>query len=151
MPLIQCTEQSRQSLEDFYKSFIPDMVNTFVDIGSPMLNVIKLINNTFKNTVIYGLTSHATLQLLNKDSPFSPSLVALNGLQTAPNGQRNEYFIEYLMTADKQPWPFAKVRGVTTTLDDLRCYIIIAMTESKGWTDSNELKELYNNLKTSRN
>jgi hypothetical protein len=147
MPLIQCSEQRGQSLEEFYKSLIPDNVKTFADIGSPMLNVIKLVNETFKETIIYGLTSHATLLLLNTDSSISPWFVAINGLETAPNGQRNEYYIEYIMTSDKQPWADAKVKGGTTSLDKLRKYIIIAMTESKGWTDSNELKNLYQDIK----
>jgi hypothetical protein len=147
MPLIQCSDQKRQTLEDFYKSLIPDKIKTFADVGSPMLNVIKLINGTFKETLIYGLTSHATLLLLNKDSWQSTWFVALNGLQTSPNGQRNEYYIEYLMTADKQPWTDAKVKGVTTSLDELKKNIIIAMTESNGWTNSIELKKLYEDLR----
>ena len=147
MPLLQCSEQKEQSLEEFYTSIIPDRVKSFADVGSPMLNVIKLLTETFKETTIYGLTSHATLLLLNKDSSRSPWFVALNGLETVPNGHRNEYYVEYLMTPDKQPWPDAKVKGATTSLDDLRNYIIIAMTESKGWEDSAELKFLYNNLK----
>jgi hypothetical protein len=147
MPLIKCSEQKRQSLEEFYKSLIPDKIKTFVDIGSPMLNVIKLINETFKETIIYGLTSHATLLLLSEDSSLSPWFVAIKGFETAPNGQRNEYYIEYLMTSDKQPWANAKIKGATTSLDELRKYIIIAMTESKGWTDSHELKNLHQNIK----
>ena len=146
MPLIQCSEQNRQSLEEFYKSLTPDKGMTIADIGSPMLNVIKLINETFKETTIYGLTSHATLLLLNEDSSRSPWFVALKGLETAPNGQRNEYYIEYLMTTDNQPWSNAKVKGETRSLDELKNYIIIAMTESEGWTDSNELKELYKGI-----
>ena len=143
MPLIRCSEQKRQTLEEFYKEFIPDKIKTFADIGSPMLNVLKLINDNFKETTIYGLTSHATLLLLKQDSSLSPWFVALNGLETSPNGQRNEYYIEYLMTPDKQPWPDAKVKGGTTSLDELKKLIIIAMTESKGWTDSEELQKLY--------
>ncbi|MGN7784454.1 hypothetical protein ACTJIJ_08005 [Niabella sp. 22666] len=147
MPLIRCSEQKQLTLEEFYKEFIPNKVDTFADIGTPMLNVIKLINDTFKETNIYGLTSHATLLLLNKDCSSSPWFVALNGLETSPNGQRNEYYIEYVMTAHKQPWPDAKVKGGTTSLDELKNFIIIAMTESAGWRDCNELKALYSKLK----
>ena len=150
MPIIQCSEQKRQTLEEFYKSLIPDKVKSFADIGSPMLNVLELINKTFKETTIYGLTSHATLLLLNMDSSLGPQYVAINGLETAPNGQGIEYYIEYLMTSDKQPWYNAKVKGGTTSLDELKRYIVIAMTESKGWTDSNELKKLYKELETEK-
>lgn len=146
MPIIRCSEQKSLTLEEFYKELIPNKVDTFVDVGTPMLNVLKLINDTFKETTIFGLTSHATLMLLNEDSLLSPCLVALKGLETSPNGQRNEYYIEYLMTAEKQPWPDAKINGATTSLEELKNYIIIAMTESKGWTDSNELRALYKNI-----
>ena len=146
MPLIRCTEQKRTTLEEFYKEFIPNKTDTFADSGTPMLNVLKLINDTFKETTIYGLTSHATLLLLNEDSSLSPWFVALNGLNTSSNDERHEYYIEYQMPSDKQPWPDAIVKGGTIYLDELRNYIIIAMTESKGWSDSNELKELYKNI-----
>jgi hypothetical protein len=147
MPLIRCSEQKRLTLEEFYKEFIPNKAGTFADVGTPMLNVLRLINDTFKETAIYGLTSHATLLLLNKDSSLSPWFVALNGLATSPSGERNEYYIEYVMTSDKQPWPDAIIKGGTTFLDELKNFIIIAMTESEGWTDSNELKTLYHKLK----
>lgn len=147
MPLIRCSEQKRKTLEEFYKELIPDRVNTFADVGSAMLNVLRLINDTFKETKIFGLTSHATLLLLNKDSSLSPWFIALNGFETAPNGQRNEYYIEYLMTPDKQPWSDARIKGSTSSIDELKKYLIIAMIETRGWTDSEELKRLYQGLK----
>jgi hypothetical protein len=139
MPLIRSSEQKRLTLEEFYKEFIPDKVKTFADVGTPMLNVIKIINEIFKETKIFGLTSHATLMLLNDDSSTSPWFVALNGVQ-------DEYYIEYLMTPDKQPWPNAKVKGGTKSLDEIKKLIIIAMTESGGWTNNKELEKLYGDL-----
>lgn len=146
MPLIRCSEQKRLTLEEFYKEFIPNNHDTFADVGTPMLNVINIINDTFKETTIYGLTSHSTLLLLNEDSSSSPWFVALNGLAISPNGQRPQYYIEYLMTSDKQIYSNAMVKGETTSLDELKKYIIIAMTECQGWTNSNELKELYKGI-----
>jgi hypothetical protein len=136
MPIIRCSEQKRLTLEEFYKEFIPDKVKSFVDVGTPMLNVLKLLNETFKETKIYGMTSHSTLLLLNEDSSLSPWFVALNGLES-------EYYIEYMMTRDKQPWTDAKVKGGTKSLNELKRLIIIAMTESGGWTDNKELKKLH--------
>ncbi|HYD92328.1 MAG TPA: hypothetical protein VEA37_12675, partial [Flavobacterium sp.] len=100
-----------------------------------------------KETKIYGLTSHARLLLLNRDSSLSPWYVAINGFETTPGGLRNEYYIEFLMTSDKQPWPSAKIKGSTTSIDELKKYVIIAMIETKGWTDSEELKRLYQDIK----
>lgn len=143
MPLIRCSEQKRQRLEEFYTGFIPDKVNKFADCGTPMLKVLDLINSTFTQTIIYGLTSHATLQLLAEDSSLSPWYVALNGLE-------DEHYIEYLMTVEKQPWPNAKVKGVTKSLDELKQYLIIAMYESGGWTNSKELNSLYQYMNASQ-
>jgi uncharacterized protein YjgD (DUF1641 family) len=139
MPTIRCSEQKRLTLDEFYKEFIPDKVKTFADVGTPMLNVLKLLDETFKETKIYGLTSHATLLLLNEDSSLSPWFVALNGLE-------DEYYIEYAMTPDKQPWTNAKVKGGTKSLAEPKKLIVIAMTESGGWTDSKELDKLYSDL-----
>lgn len=143
MPLIRCSEQKRQTLEEFYTEFIPDKVNKFADGGTPMLKILELINTTFTQTVIYGLTSHATLLLLTENSSLSQWYVALNGLE-------NEYFIKYSMTIEKQPWADAKVTGVTTSLDELKRYLIIAMHESGGWSFSSELKSLYLNMNASQ-
>src|SRR5689334_1089651 len=118
MAIKRCSEQKRQTLEEFYTEFIPGKGRTYADLGTPMLKVLKLLNDTFHETEIYGLTSHATLLLLSKDSSISPSLVTLNGLEDG-------YYIEYLMTPDKQPWPNARVKGATKSLDELRQFIII--------------------------
>lgn len=50
------------------------------------------------------------------------------------------------MPSNIQPWPNAIVKGGTTSLIELKKYIIIAMTESKGWTESAELKKLYKEI-----
>lgn len=139
MPIIRCCEQRRLTLEEFYNDLIPDKVKTFADVGTPMLNVLKLINETFRETKIFGLTSHSTLLLLNEDSSLLPWFVALNGLES-------EYYIEYLMTPDKQPWTNAKVKGGTKSLDELKKMIIIAMTESGGWTNNRELEKLHRDI-----
>jgi hypothetical protein len=34
MPLIRCSEQKRQTLEEFYTGFITDKVNKFADCGT---------------------------------------------------------------------------------------------------------------------
>ena len=131
------------TLEDFFKSLIPNNIETFANIGSPMLIVLDIINGFFKETEIYGLTSHGTLLLLNKNSSLSPWFVSIKGIKTNPNNERNEYQIEYLMTKDKQIWENTTVSGTTTSLDKLKKLIIIAMTESEGWKDNIELENLY--------
>lgn len=140
MPIIRCSEQKRCSLEEFYTECIPDKNQVFADTGTSMLKVLQCINETFKETIIFGLTSHTTLLLLNNDRSISPWYVLLNGLV-------DEYYIEYVIPSDKQPWENATVKGSTTSLNELREYLIIAMTESKGWMNSKELRKLYNTIK----
>ncbi|ANE51012.1 hypothetical protein [Flavisolibacter tropicus] len=143
MGIKRCSEQKRQTLEEFYAEFIPDKVKTFADVGTPMLKVLNLLNDTFPETEIYGLTSHATLLLLSEDSSLSPWFVAINGLE-------DEYYIEYLMTPDKEPWPNARVKGATKSLNELQQFIIIAMKESAGWSNSIELQRLYSDIKDAK-
>ena len=47
------------------------------------------------------------------------------------------------MTAGKLPWANARVKGTTKFLQELMMFIIIAMHESGGWTESEELNRLY--------
>lgn len=147
MPLIRCSEQKRLTLEEFYKELIPQKSEEFPDVGTPMLNVISLINNTFQETIIYGLTSHDTLLLLSTNDSMTPWFVALKGLIISREHQHSEYYIEYLMTSEKQPWPDAKIVGATRSLHELKNYLILAMTESDGWPNSDELKLLYDEIK----
>lgn len=140
MPVIRCKDQKRQTLEEFYSEWASDKNHISANLGKSMLAIIDLINNTFIETKIYGLTSHAHLLLLSSDRSDSDRFVSIiaNGLQ--------EFHIEYLIPKEKQPWSNATVKGATKSLDEFRNYIIIAMTESQGWKDSNELKRLYSHL-----
>lgn len=135
MPIIRCKDQKRQTLEEFYSEWASDKNHISANLGKSMLAIIDLINNTFIETKIYGLTSHAHLLLLSSDRFVS---IIANGLQ--------EFHIEYLIPKEKQPWSNATVKGATKSLDEFRNYIIIAMTESQGWKDSDELKRLYSHL-----
>jgi hypothetical protein len=141
MPILRCKDQKRQTLEEFYTDWASDKNQISADLGKSMLSIIDLINRTFIETKIYGLTSHAHLLFLSQDSSESDWFIAIiaNGLQ--------EFHIEYLIPKEKQPWSNATVKGATKSLDEFRDYIIIAMTESQGWKDNNELKRLYLQIK----
>jgi hypothetical protein len=106
-----------------------------------MLGVVELINKTFLETRIYGLTSHAHLLLLSKDDRKSDLFVVIiaTGLK--------EFHIEYLLPEDKRPWTDARVKGATKSIEEFKKYIVIAMSESLGWRDSSELIELYRSTK----
>lgn len=104
-----------------------------------MLSVLDMIDSTFKKTVIYGLTSHATLVLLREDSSWSPWYVKVTGWE-------GEFYIEYLLPPPKRPWNQAYVSGTATSLPELREMLLIAMRESEGWQDCEELISLTSNL-----
>ena len=141
MPLTRCSEQKRQTLEEFYSEWASSDNQISSAIGKSMLRIVDLIDRTFIKTKIYGLTSHAHLLLLSQDNSQSDWYVSIiaNGLK--------EFHIEYLLPKNKQPWAKASVKGAIKSIDEFRKFIIIAMTESLGWEDNSELNELYQTTK----
>ncbi|MGL2963040.1 hypothetical protein ACSVH2_04370 [Flavobacterium sp. RSB2_4_14] len=142
MPLIRCSEQKRQSLEEFYTQCASENNKISSGIGKSMLKIIDVINKTFTETIIYGLTSHDFLLLHSEDNSMSNWHVILiaNGLE--------EYHIEYQMTKDSQPWENASVKGATKSIEEFKKFIIIAMYESRGWQKSEELNKWFTQIKS---
>lgn len=139
MPLTRCSEQKRQTLEEFYTEWASSDDQNSVNLGKSMLVIVNLIDKMFLETKIYGLTSHAHLLLLSLDKSESDRYVSI-----IANG--HEFYIEYLLPKNKQPWTNACVKGSTKTIDEFKKYLIIGMTESLGWKDSSELKTLYQSI-----
>ncbi|MFC0425773.1 hypothetical protein [Chryseobacterium scophthalmum] len=109
-----------------------------------MLEVLEFLNVCFKNTVIYGLTSHSHLLLFNNNNS-EDYYVSLVGYKSK---YYNEFIIEYLLSSDKSPWEGAVVKGGTAELEDFKKMIIISMTESGGWKDNPELEDCFKNYKS---
>ncbi|MCX8523481.1 hypothetical protein OF897_06060 [Chryseobacterium formosus] len=143
MPIIRRSEQKRQTLEDFYKEFIPKPEDAFGDVGTPMLEVLDFLNLSFENTIVYGLTSHDHLLLFNSDKS-DDYYVSIVGYKSK---YYNEFIIEYVLPSDKSPWEGAVVRGGTAEWEDFKKMIIISMTESGGWKNNPELEEYVKNYK----
>jgi hypothetical protein len=141
MPLIRCSEQKQQTLEQFYMQFASGKDKTMSEVGASMLKVVQHVNWHFKDAIVFGLTSHASLNLLSEDNSNSDWLVTINSMA-------GEFYIEYLMPISKQPWPNARVNGSTKSFDELKIFLVIAMHESQGWTDSRELQKLYSSIKS---
>ena len=134
MPIIRCSDQKTQTLEEFYSERLNEKNSS--EMGKAMLSIIDSLNNAFKQTTIYGLTSHYHLILLSQDSfktDWYVSVVALD---------HRHYFIEYLIPEKIRPWPYAKVKGEAQSLEEAMKYISIGMSESLGWPDNQELKSL---------
>jgi hypothetical protein len=136
MPITRCSEQSRCSLEEFYQEIAANKVYDPADAGGAMLKLLKLINTLFKQTQIWGLTSHASLLLQTTDDSASGWYVAIGS-----SGQ-DYYYLEYLLPVNKQPWCNAQVRGEVQSLAEAEKYLLIAMRESEGWLGNEELYKL---------
>jgi hypothetical protein len=136
MPISRCSEQSRCSLEEFYQEMSANKAYDPIDAGGAMIQFIGVINSLFKQTQIWGLTSHDRLILQSVDNSASVCYVMISSIG------HDYYFFEYLLPANKRPWSDALVRGETQSLADAEKYLLIAMRESEGWVGNEELDRL---------
>ncbi len=136
MPIKRSSDQKSMTLEEFYLEFSEKSSNSYVDVGKKMLQMVELINNTFKDTLLWGLTSHARLVIQAEDNWGADWYVIISNIGT------EEYYFEYLLPDEEKPWPNATVRGEAKNLEEAKNYLIIAMYKSKGWFDNEELKAL---------
>lgn len=144
MPLIRRFEQNKQTLEEFYKDFIPKDDDQMLDGGSAMLEVLDFINKIFKETIVYGLTSHAALLLFNDNNEDSDYYLVINAYRSSCY---QEFRIEYLIPENNSPWDKATVNGSSKTFDEFKKMILIAMHNSEGWKSNIELENWYQKLK----
>jgi hypothetical protein len=136
MPITICSLQKQQSLEAVYAALVNDAHSAvWAEIGYTMLAFLEMINTTFPETQLWGLTSHDRLVLLNNDDAYSNWWVIISCM-----GQKEIYF-EYLVPAEKAPWPGATVRGTAGSLAEAKKYLLIAMKESGGWPNNRELEQ----------
>ncbi len=132
MPIKRNTEQKSKTLIEFYTE-IKNESNTFSKgAGTLMLNWIDRINSEFKETEIWGLTSHNHLILQTENDYTSESYVILT------TGM-DEYHIEYLIPKESEPWKNAYAKGATKSLDEAMLMLKTAMRNCKGWNKSKEL------------
>ena len=139
MPLTRCIGQSNKTLEAFYKEWAASDEVLSSDIGKTMLRIIEEINNVFVATDMFGSTSLAHLLLYptaTMETAWYLSIIA----------NPREYYIEYKMPKDEQPWENATVKGIAQSLDEFMKYLIMAMTKCGGWAESKELAILYGQL-----
>ena len=100
-----------------------------------------MVNETFINTTLYGLTSHYSLVIQSSDNWTEPWYVKVFSI-----GDKTWQF-QYTMPEKISPWKDAIVSGQANTIDEARDFLIIAMTESEGWEGNKELRKLYNKFK----
>lgn len=142
MPIIRYSGQKSMTLEEFYRELM-NVDSTFIEneIGKAMLEFISMVNLTFTKTILYGVTSHYSLVIQATDNWEDDWSVTVNSI-----GDKRFQF-EYQMPEEQSPWNYAVIKGEANTMDEAKDFLIIAMTESKGWVNNKELKKLYGQLK----
>lgn len=124
MQLNRCSDQTRQTLDEFYASMTEPK-----GAGEAMLSLIQRLRALSNPRKLYGLTSRGNLILLSSDSYQSPWHVKFIALD------RRNYFIEYLIPESLAPWPNAYIKGEARSEDEALKMILIAIEKSAGWTD----------------
>jgi hypothetical protein len=146
MPITRNTSQDKISLEEFYGELVSsgekfgDKNDFNIRVGKGMIRFIEMINETFKETQLWGLTSLIRLIIQKENDWKSDWYVIISG------GADENYKIEYLIPENKRPWKNAMVHGEANNLDEAKKYLIIAMNECGGWKDNDELEKLIREL-----
>jgi hypothetical protein len=119
-------------LEEFYGQFFQGSLG-YQTAAEDMLRFVTAVNELFQETQLWGLTSHARLVIQNASNWESEWLVTVSSVGA-------QYYLEYLLPADKRPWEGAYVRGEAKSLEEAKTYLLISMRESQGWTGNQELQ-----------
>ncbi|MDO7876749.1 hypothetical protein Q5H93_18535 [Hymenobacter sp. ASUV-10] len=106
------------------------------DVAENMLRFLAMVNEMFKETQLWGLTSLARLVIQNASNWESSWFIIV------VSAGAQEYYVEYLLPADKSPWKGAYVKGEAASLEEAKKYLLIAMRESQGWVGNQELARL---------
>lgn len=105
-----------------------------------MIKIIKFINKSFKDTLIYGLTSHLRLVLLTENDTAAKWHIIV---ATIGDG---EFHIEYKIPDRISPWPNGRLIGSTKNFEEAKKYLLIAMKECEAWQNNMELDKALSNL-----
>ena len=100
-------------------------------MGEAMLGLLRSLELSRNEMVAFGLTSHAKLYFLEEDTYESPWYVSVIG--TTPN----EYYIDYLMPRESQPWREARISGRANSEAEAIEMIFTAIQKSDGWKNEN--------------
>ena len=139
MPITRNTDQRSKTLEQFYLEISQEDSYSSKSLGKLMLEFLEMINHTFKETQLWGLTSLYRLVIQAENDWKSPWYIIIRAMG-------NEYHIEYLLPPQKSPWEGARVVGSATSIAEVKKCLVIAMNECDGWSNNQELSELIEHL-----
>lgn len=77
MPISRSSDQKGQTLEESYCGLLKEKNQFWVDFGESMLAFLSLINEIFKTTQLWGLTSHERLVIQAEDNWEAPWYVVV--------------------------------------------------------------------------
>ena len=110
MPIRRNTDQKSKTLTEFYIDVKNESSVFSKGAGTLMLNWIDRINSEFNETEIWGLTSHYHLVLQTEnDYKYLSYVILTTGM--------DEFYFEYLIPKESEPWENAYVKGATKSLD----------------------------------
>jgi len=137
MPLKVCKNHSSRTLIEIYKENANDQDGTMWQSQSEnMIELINFINQHFKETNLWGLTSLMRLVLLTENDTASKWYV------TIANSGTNEFYFDYSIPENESPWPNGSVTGVAQTIEEAKKFIAISMHKSSAWKGNIELEKL---------
>ena len=91
MPIKRSSDQKSMTLEEFYIDMSKKSTNFHAEAAKNMLVFVGVVNEIFKETVIWGLTSHDRLVIQNTDDWKSNWFVIVSSIGT------KDYYFEYLL------------------------------------------------------
>jgi hypothetical protein len=130
MPLLRSPDQGG-TLEEHYAASRYEHSH-LRPVAAQMLSLIKHLQEWYRKTEVWGLTSHLNLSLMAKPDSNDYKYVHIE----ATGG--GEYTIGYLIPPSEAPWPKAHVIGYAKDIPEALKYIAIATRRSGGWPDSTE-------------
>lgn len=127
MPFHRATCQSRATLRERYEREAMGHDPHMAEAARLMIQLIERLETAFPDRPVWGLTSLHNLKLLATDDWRTPWFVSI----ALPIG--GTFVIDYLFPKAEAPWPDARVRGETTSIDAAINMISVAMQRSGGW------------------
>ncbi len=134
MPIKRCSNHP-QSLEEFYEDERWTH-SAFKKISTETLKILEWLNEKFKDTLIFGFTSHQRLILVKENDSSSKNQIIIS------MSCIDHHYIQYAMPPDIAPWKDAYITGTAYNLEDAKKLISIAIKNCGEWADSEEVKKL---------
>ena len=118
-------------------------------VGNAMLAFISMVNETFKETYIFGFISHWDL-VLNPVDTWKRSDIIVSAFYNE-NEKTVEYLIQHGPYRFRRPhacphpsWYWSPKENKANSLSEAKKYLIFAMSKHISWLYSKELKQLVN-------